>query len=100
MGMLQVMETTELDSMQEAFDLVLMDVQLPVMDGVEATRRIRSSEAGEDKKHVPIIAMTAYAMPGDQQRILEAGMDSYMSKPVDFKVLEKEMGAVLGQDGE
>jgi CheY-like chemotaxis protein len=63
------------------FDLILMDIQMPELDGFDTTREIRTVEA-ETGEHVPIIAMTAYAMKSDQQRCLAAGMDSYISKPV------------------
>ncbi len=70
------------------FDLILMDIQLPVMDGVEATRRIRQGECGEQKRDVPIVAMTAYAMAGDREKLLAAGMDDYVSKPIVMEYLQ------------
>jgi PAS domain S-box-containing protein len=69
----------------QAFDAVFMDVQMPEMDGVEATRIIREGGAGEACKGIPIFAMTAYTMVGDKENFLSAGMDGYISKPVEVK---------------
>ena len=80
-------------------DLILMDVQMPVMDGFEATRRIRAAEAAGAER-TPILAMTANAMQGDKERCLEAGMDGYVSKPVKRALLFEEIGRVLGDEGE
>ena len=65
---------------------VLMDVQMPGMGGFEATRQVRELEA-ELRRHVPIIAMTAHAMPDDRQRCLDAGMDDYITKPIYYNAL-------------
>ncbi|NDY55404.1 response regulator [Desulfovibrio sulfodismutans] len=77
------------------YDAVLMDVQMPVMDGVEATRRIRDGQAGQDKAAVPIIALTAYAMSGDREKFLGAGMDDYLAKPVSLQELREALERVL-----
>lgn len=66
------------------YDLVLMDVQMPVMDGVEATKAIRNGIAGDRNASLPIIAMTAFAMRGDKETFLASGMDSYLAKPLDL----------------
>ena len=78
------------------FDLILMDVQMPVMDGVEATRRIREGEAGPEHQGIPIIAMTAYAMVGDREKFLAAGMDDYLAKPVDIESFRETLARAAG----
>ena len=73
---------------RQSFDLVLMDLQMPEMDGFQATAAIRSAEAGT-ARHIPIIALTAHAMKEDRDRCLEAGMDGYVSKPIQQDKLQQ-----------
>jgi PAS domain S-box-containing protein len=77
-----------------AFDVVLMDIQMPQMDGMEATAEIRHREE-KTGEHIPILAMTAHAMTGDRERCVAAGMDGYVSKPVSIAVLNAEIKRVL-----
>ena len=77
----------------QEFDLALMDVEMPRMDGLSATRAIRKQE-GEDR-YLPVIALTAHAFPEDRQRCLEAGMDAYLSKPIDIKELLRLIGDLV-----
>lgn len=78
-------------------DLVLMDIQLPNMDGLALTRKIKSEAKTSG---IPIIAVTAYAMKGDKKRILEAGCDAYISKPIDTRELPLLIANVLENSGE
>ncbi|NGZ28587.1 MAG: response regulator [Magnetococcales bacterium] len=80
---------------KDSFDLVLMDMQMPVMDGFQATRAIRQWESQNRKKPTPIIALTAYAMKEDRQRCLEAGCDIYLAKPVRKQALMDAIGRVF-----
>jgi two-component system, sensor histidine kinase and response regulator len=90
-------------SSKEAFDLIFMDVQMPEMDGFEATARIRESER-RTGQHTPIVAMTAHAMVGDRERCLASGMDDYMCKPLKraevFAFLERISAGLTPLRGE
>jgi CheY-like chemotaxis protein len=79
------------------FDLVFMDVQMPVMDGFEATTQIRAHERTTGL-HVPIVAMTAHAMKGDRERCLEVGMDDYLTKPFDTAALRHVLERFFPED--
>jgi signal transduction histidine kinase/CheY-like chemotaxis protein len=78
----------------EPFDLALMDLQMPEMDGFEATALVRAAERGTSR-HLPIVALTANAMVGDEERCLAAGMDGYVSKPIDINRLRAEIDRIL-----
>jgi len=80
---------------QATFDVVLMDVQMPVVDGLEATRRFRATE--EASTRLPIIALTAHAMKEDRKKCLEAGMDAYVPKPVDFNELHRVIESLVSR---
>ncbi|KQQ87323.1 MHYT domain-containing protein [Massilia sp. Leaf139] len=85
----------ELAGSQE-FDLILMDFQMPVLDGLSATRRIREQEAAGGRARVPVIAMTASVLPEHRRASIEVGMDGFASKPVDWVTLSHEIARVLG----
>lgn len=79
-------------SQSEAPDLVLMDSNLPVLSGQEATRKIREAPS---ERHLPIISLTAHAMAGDHERAIQAGCDDYVTKPVDFPLLADKIEKLL-----
>jgi two-component system sensor histidine kinase/response regulator len=87
LGMLELVD-------QQPFDLVLMDVQMPEVDGLQVTAAIRQRELTSGK-HIPIIAMTAHAMVGDRERCLQVGMDAYTSKPLQIQELLATIENVL-----
>jgi two-component system, sensor histidine kinase and response regulator len=82
-------------SKKDSFDLVLMDVQMPEMDGFEATAAIRLHEKIPGQ-HMPIIAMTAHALAGDRERCIQRGMDDYIAKPISPKQLEDVLRRLAG----
>ena len=80
---------------REKPDLILMDLSLPIIDGWEATRRLK---ADTGLRHIPVIALTAHAMSGDEEKAKAAGCDDYLSKPVDEDLLFAKLQAFLGHD--
>jgi len=76
---------------RDAFDVVLLDCQMPVMDGYTAVRILRQNETAKSSRHMPVIAMTANAMAGDREKCLRAGMDDYLSKPLNRALLEQTL---------
>ncbi len=78
-----------------SFDLILMDDQMPILSGTDATKAIRRGEAGIDATNVHIIALTASTTPLDERRMLEAGMDEYIPKPVDMHRLQERLEAFI-----
>jgi PAS domain S-box-containing protein len=80
---------------REAYDCILMDIQMPVMDGMQATVRIRSARSPAVNAAIPIIALTAYAMKGDREKFLSIGMNGYVTKPVDFGELARVIAEAI-----
>lgn len=81
---------------KEEFDLVLIDVQMPDIDGLQATAVIRRQE-NETGKHVPIIALTAHLMKRDLEKCVDAGMDGYLTKPIRSQVLDEVLDRIVAQ---
>ena len=77
------------------YDLILMDIEMPVMDGIQATRQIRNGGAGEQKRRIPIIAMTAHVLADVREACLEAGMNGFITKPIEISGLNAEISNVL-----
>lgn len=77
-------------------DLILMDIQLPGMDGLEATRQLKANAA---TCHIKVVALTAFAMKGDEERMLAAGCDAYIAKPIQYKEFLADVARLLGQEG-
>ena len=88
-------EALDLLKSDQKFDAVLMDMRMPVMDGLEATRSIRSGKAGEDVKNIPILGVTANVLPADRLACQEAGMDGYLPKPLRPDKVEDEIHRIL-----
>jgi signal transduction histidine kinase/CheY-like chemotaxis protein len=80
------------------FDVVLMDIQMPEMDGLEATRAIRTDQSGDFDPDIPIVALTAHALKGDRETFLQAGMNEYLSKPVSPEGLAAALARAMGTD--
>ncbi len=90
---MEALETLRRDGRD--IDIVLMDIQMPEMGGIEATAAIRASDGSRFDPGIPVVALTAYAMKGDRERMLEAGMDEYVSKPIDIPTLVDTMNRCL-----
>lgn len=82
---------------KERFDVILMDVQMPVMDGIEATKAIRNGESGVENSTIPIIAVTAFAMKSDRETFIAAGMNDYISKPLEIEPLSNLLGKYISE---
>lgn len=75
-------------------DIILMDISIPIIDGWEVTRQLKASEA---TRHIPIVALTAHAMPGDRERAMDVGCDGYLAKPCEPRAVLAEVNRLIGQ---
>jgi CheY-like chemotaxis protein len=82
---------------EHAFHAVFLDIQMPVMDGLETVQAIRRGKAGSEQADIPVIALTAFAMKGDRERFLNKGMNDYLSKPVDLQQLQAILQQVVNR---
>ena len=89
-----------LNNSPEAFEIILMDCQMPEMDGFQATKEIRSGSGGEAYTNIPIVALTANAMKGDRDKCINAGMNDYLTKPIDFNDLSSKISKWCAKDNE
>jgi CheY-like chemotaxis protein len=81
------------------YDLILMDCEMPFVDGYEATRRIRAAETASNRKKAPIVALTGYATGEDRDKCLEAGMDDFLGKPFTLNEIRETIGKWVTEDG-
>lgn len=84
---------------RETFDIILIDVQMPTMDGVKATLSIRKGKTGLQNKDIQIVDLTAYAMAGERDSFLQTGMNDYLTKPLDFDQLQRVLQAATERLG-
>ncbi|HFU74571.1 MAG TPA: response regulator, partial [Helicobacteraceae bacterium] len=84
--------------LKESFDLILMDIDMPVMDGITATRLIHAVDSRNNRKSTPIIALTAHALSGDRERIMGAGLDAHLAKPIDKDFLLQTIASFIDQN--
>lgn len=88
---LEAVEAVRISSDTQPYSIVLMDCQMPEMDGYDATRAIRAGEAGDENRHLPIVAMTANVMQGDREKCTASGMDDYIAKPINVSILKSAL---------
>jgi CheY-like chemotaxis protein len=88
-------EAVDVYDKEKKFDLVFMDIDMPVMDGITATRMIKEIDKRDKRGHTPIIALTAHGLSGDRERIIAAGLDEYLPKPLDRAKLEQVLKQYL-----
>jgi len=91
-GYTQLKATDGDEALRELPDLIIMDIQLPKLSGLEVTRKLRETPAFS---HIPIICLTAYAMKGDKERFIDGGCDAYLSKPINTRELPKVLAEML-----